>query len=361
MIFHAPFAVGAYHSKSASGIRPQRMLEAFRNAGFDVFLVTGGVNERKAAIAEVKRQIRAGVVFDFVYSESTTKPHIFTGRYKYPLNPFFDYAFFRFCRKNNVPVSLFYRDVYWRFKEFREDLGFVKATILRPFYIWDLLAYLRALDLLYVPSSGYGEHIPALLRPPTALLPPGSEIVGDVDDVPTDSLLYIGGLGTHYTMHAAFHTVARESDLSLTVCTREPEWELVKESYPTAPNIKVVHESGAQLDALYEAAKYCLIFVETTNYRNFAVPFKLYEYIGRGKPIIASAGTHAGTIVEELGVGWAIPYDADELAKLLVRLRTEPAEYLATLRRLELVRQENTWAKRVEQVAADMAHLRSGL
>lgn len=360
MIFHAPFAVGAYHSKSASGIRPQRMLAAFRDAGFDVFLVTGGVKERKAAIAEAKRQIRAGEVFDFVYSESTTKPHIFTGRYRYPLNPFFDYAFFRFCRKNNVPVSLFYRDVYWRFKEFREDLGIVKAAILRPFYIWDLLAYLRALDVLYVPSSGYGEHIPSILRPPIALLPPGSEVVGDVEAIPAESLLYIGGLGTHYTMHAAFQAVARDPNLSLTVCTREPEWDLVKESYATAPNIGVVHESGEQLDALYEAAKYCLIFVETTNYRNFAVPFKLYEYIGRGKPIIASAGTHAGTIVEELGVGWAIPYDADALSSLLARLRTEPEEYVATLKRIELIRQENTWAKRAEQVATDMSRARSG-
>lgn len=359
MIFHAPFDVGAYHSKSASGIRPQRMLEAFRDAGFDVFLVTGGVRERKVAIAEVKRQIRNGDVFDFVYSESTTKPHIFTGRYQYPLNPFFDYAFFRFCRKNNVPVSLFYRDVYWRFKEFREDLGVVKANILRPFYIYDLLQYKRAIDVLYVPSDGYAEQIPSGLRPPTALLPPGGEIVGEVKEVPSQSLLYIGGLGSHYTMHEAFSAVADDPTLSLTVCTREPEWDLVEESYQSAANISVVHKSGQQLDSLYEEARYCLIFMESSEYRKFAVPFKLYEYIGRGKPIIASSGTYAGKVVEELGVGWTIPYDAQALADLLHRIENEPGEYRETLTRLRLTREENTWEKRAQQVAADMALLRN--
>src|SRR5690606_5346443 len=135
----------------------------------------------------------SGEKFDFLYSESTTAPHIFTGRYRWPVNPFFDYNFFRFCRNHGIPTSLFYRDVYWRFPEYKSEVGLLKASILIPFYLWDLLNYNSALSALYVPSSGYAAYLPIVKKQKFAELPPGAEIVDSPTGFPPRRLFYVGG------------------------------------------------------------------------------------------------------------------------------------------------------------------------
>ena len=55
-IFHMPLPLDK-NSKSASGIRPQKMLQAFKDIGYEVFEITGYGKERKRSIQVVKKQI----------------------------------------------------------------------------------------------------------------------------------------------------------------------------------------------------------------------------------------------------------------------------------------------------------------
>ena len=88
----------------------------------------------------------------------------------------------------------------------------------------------------------------------------------------------------------------------------------------------MVHRSGDGLSGLYEDAHLGVLFMEPVEYRDFVLPFKLFEYLGRGKPIVATAGTLVGDFVAEHGIGWAIPYRAESLAELLDRLSEDPKE-----------------------------------
>lgn len=63
MIFHCP--VKNEGNPDASQLRPLKMIEAFRQIGYDVAVVYGDGAERKKSIAAIKRSIRGGVKYDF--------------------------------------------------------------------------------------------------------------------------------------------------------------------------------------------------------------------------------------------------------------------------------------------------------
>src|SRR5690606_36325499 len=122
-------------------------------------------------------------------------------------------------------------------------------------------------------------------------------------------LFYVGGMSSHYQMHKLFKVVRRVPKVILTLCTREVEWLSVKHEYPElGDNITVVHKSGSEMEALLLDSDVALLFVEPHEYWEFASPFKLYEYIGFEKPILASENTLAGEFVSEKKVGWALDY-----------------------------------------------------
>ena len=89
-------------------------------------------------------------------------------------------------------------------------------------------------------------------------------------------------------------------------------------------------------------------------------PVKLYEYLGRGKPVIASQGTLAAEVVGAAGAGWTLPYDAAALCGLLRRLLQHPQEVAEAAGRARQARQEHTWLSRARTVAQDMQAVRAG-
>ncbi|MDC5123615.1 hypothetical protein NRA16_17025, partial [Acinetobacter baumannii] len=101
IIFHCPFPLD-YNAKSASGIRPVKMLKAFESLGYNVDLVVGYTDERRSAINNIKQKIKNGCIYSFVYSESSTMPTALTEPHHLPISPFLDFNFFKFLRKKNI-------------------------------------------------------------------------------------------------------------------------------------------------------------------------------------------------------------------------------------------------------------------
>ncbi len=111
IIFHHPLPLDS-NARSASGIRPLRMLQAFKDLGCEVDLVTGHAAERKVAIKKIKQNIKNGVTYSFLYAESSTMPTTLTEPHHLPVNPLLDWRFFQFCKTRKIPIGLFYRDIY---------------------------------------------------------------------------------------------------------------------------------------------------------------------------------------------------------------------------------------------------------
>lgn len=358
MIYHAPYPLNP-NSTSASGIRPLRMLEAFRELGYRVFDVTGTSADRKRAIREVKEFVANGGVIDFAYSECSTMPTMLTDRHHLPMHPFLDASFFRYLKRHGITIGVFYRDIYWKYPEYLHAVNRVVALGTRALYRFDLLVYRRWVDRLYLPSLKMGAEVPIVRPTQHEALPPGCTIVDPVGD-PDDSLtvFYVGGLGDYYRLHEAMRAVGQVSGAHLIICTSKAQWEQLAPEYADIVNssVEIVHASGTELEEYYRRASTCSLFLEPIPYREFASPMKLYEYIGHGRPVIASEGTLSGAFVAEHNIGWTIPYSSDALTGLLTRLLENPVEVKSMTERVREERHNHTWLARARRVADGLTH-----
>lgn len=360
MIFHYPLPLNR-GATAASGIRPVEMFDAFCHLGYQVDLVAGYAVDRAKSIAEIEKKIRNGVVYDFLYSECSTMPTILTEANHFPSHPLMDFQFFSHCRKEKIPIGLFYRDIYWRFQGYGQGTSFVKRFMAKACYIYDLLQYRRNVDKLFLPSMAMAKYVPIIKKNTFSALPPGHSkpVGGEYYANNTVHLLYVGGLGSHYQIHALLEAVQACRFACLTICTRKEEWEVVRHSYEPylSENIRIVHASGDELADLYAECNVTVLYVKPQEYRQFAAPFKLYEYLGWRKPIIASDATLAGSFVSSNNVGWSIPYQAGALMGLLTALADNPHLIDEARQRVESVAPKHSWQSRADQVAQELTGL----
>lgn len=356
IIFHHPLPLDP-NAKSASGIRPQRMLQAFKDLGYEVDLVTGYAKERKAAIARIKEKLKQGVVYDFVYAESSTMPTTMTEPHHLPSHPLLDFNFFQLCNKNNIPIGLFYRDIYWLFEEYGKVMNPIKTWAAKFAYRFDLWVYEKTLTKLYLPSMEMGNYVPIVSKHKHQALPPGHSLSKEQTYTANNKLelFYVGGLSNHYQLHVMFEALRELPQVNFTLCTRKNEWEAMRDEYPQlTPNIQIIHQSGKEMEQHLSNSDVAVLFVKPQEYWEFASPVKLYEYVGFQKPILASGGTLAGKFVNENKVGWTLPYEKEAVKQHLLELSKEPALLLQVKDNLESVAPHHSWLARAKQVAKDL-------
>lgn len=355
MIYHAPYPLNP-DSVSASAIRPIKMLQAFKDLGFEVLDITGYAAERKRRFAALRKRVEAGQKIDFMYSENATIPPSVTERKHLPPHPFLDLEIFRFAKSHGIPSGVFYRDIYWKFEEYDQRVGQPLAAVMKLLYRAELFTYQKYCDVIFLPSMEMGEYLPEVTKPRHEALPPGGQIVESSGPTDGVSIFYVGGVGDHYRMHNLVRAVSEIDGARLTICTEASRWQAVAHEYPEVGSngIRVVHESGEGLNKLYEDANICSVAFEPLEYREFASPFKFYEYIGRGKPIIGTKGSLTGKRIDELGIGWTTDNSVSEIKDVLVRLRDNPAELAEVTSRCEAVRHNHSWPARARQIAASL-------
>lgn len=357
MIFHAPYPV-VPGATSASGIRPLKMRAAFEDAGFEVLDATGYSTERKAKLRRIAQRIESGEIRpSFVYSELSTVPAFLADSDHLPRHPWMDSSFFAFCTARGIRVGAFYRDVYWQFPAYLEAVRQPLASVMRAMYRRELRQYRRARVGLFLPTEQMSDYIPGIPAAMCRELPPGCDVV-DSGHSPSASLrvLYIGGTGNYYRMQEAVAGIAAAPGATLTICTREEEWASAAPAYADVmdESTVVVHASGPGLEPLYDHADICSLVMEPIEYRDFAAPLKLFEYIGHGKPVIATQGTWAADFVERKGIGWSVPYSSEAVSALLASLSEDPALVEQARRKCLEVRSRYTWVERARQVSRDL-------
>jgi hypothetical protein len=351
VIFHVPYPL-EHENPKGGAVRPTRMLRAFEQWG-EVVVIEGNAAQRKRLMAGVRARIRAGERFDLCYSESSTMPTALTEPHHLPTHPLLDFAFFRFLRGHGVPVGLFYRDIQWRFPMYGQGMDPVRKAAAMAMYRYDLAAYARVLDVLFLPSLEMADEFP-LPDVEVAALPPGHEVT-EVPPVPVSDrleLFYVGGVGPNYRLDEFLRAVQQTPQVRLTLCTRANEWEAVRERYRpvTGDNLALVHASAEDLAPLFAGAHVGITATEPQPYWRFAAPLKMYEYLGNGLPQIASEGSLAGGFVSRNQIGWTEPYRSDDFARLLRELCDSPQLVAQARERVLEVRTRHGWLQRAEQV-----------
>lgn len=370
-VFHLPYHLDEKAFR-ARMLRPRKMIQAFRDSGYDVFVISGFSHERKELIRKFKAEIEAGEKFSFIYSESSTMPTILTDPHHYPLHPFLDFGFFRFAKeKLNMKIGLFLCDIYWKFKSYGKDLPFWKKFFAIQCYNNDIRQYEKLLDKFYMPGIEGMKYVNSgKLQNIFAELPPGCDdiIVPERDYSKRDfrkdplKLFYVGGISKEiYVFTELARAVNITDNCELTICCRPDEWESVKDDYKHYLNnkIKIVHKGANELEQFYSEADLCsLVFYNSNDdggiYRKMARSVKSFEYLAHEVPVICTEGFAASDFVIANNTGWSMEYNAEKISSVLKHIMANPEELTEKRKSCHAAKVKNLWKCRAEKVIADL-------
>ncbi|MBS9525695.1 glycosyltransferase [Litoribacter alkaliphilus] len=346
LIFHVPFSIDTKRF-SASQIRPLKMIEAFKDIGYEVFLISGSQKERNLLLRELEGEINKGVKFDFFYSESSTMPQMLTDKSHIPTFPLLEYKIFRLVKKNSIPIGLFYRDMHWKFDQYRNETGFFKRSMAIFFYKLDLVFYNYFVDVIFLPSLLMKSYLPGYLHnKKIEALPPGHSIIYSEERTLSEPIkcMYVGGIKPPLYDLQMFSSFK----YPLNIVCRIDEWEIMKDIYKwdENENINLYHSSGLELNNIYKNNDIFLLIWKPNLYLSFAMPMKIFEAIGNHIPIITNEGTLVSQFVKDNGIGWVIK-SADELPVLLKEIKLT---YSDKIKNLKSISKLHHWSNRAEKV-----------
>ena len=360
IIFHVPYFVDK-NRHSGSHIRPFKMIQAFKNIGYDVDVVIGYGQSREESINKIKENINNGVIYEFCYSESSTMPTLLTEKNHLPTHPFLDFGFFKFLKEHNIKIGLFYRDSHWLFDQYKNSVSKFKRIFTTFFYKYDLKKYKKYVDVIYMPDKKMNDYLPTDLGNNIQDLPPAIdeyEINKSNNHLDKLNIFYVGGLGELYNLEMFLKVIKELDFVDLTLCTRKDEWDNVKNNYEKylTPRIKIIHGGPEEYKPYIESSNLALLFVKPNEYWKFAIPVKLFEYMKFSKPIIAVKNTATSRIIENYNIGFTEEYNEFALKNLLIKINEN-------LTNLDLIHdnfknaiKENTWDSRARKVSSDLTN-----
>lgn len=361
IVFFFPYELNATDDRPSLK-RPLKMLDALKKIA-----KTGQVLEligssRDLKIKRIQPLIKNDPVraIEFVYVESINKPLFLQRIFERKINIFGDYCFFWQCKKHNIPLTMFYRDALWVSKQFRDltpkyTYYFLKVVFYIEFKVFEYL-----FDVLFLPSIEMAKVLP-LGENKVVIdeLPPAVDL-DKYQFVETNKpkknqgivLLYVGNINPgFYNISPMVKVLENDTSLKLNLCCRKQDWNLFKQYYnfKYLKNVYVHHLVNDELERIYRQSDVHILLFAEEEYRKFAVPFKFYESLQFGIPIITNKGTKVASLVREMDVGWVVNNQA-EVSKLIVRLNSDMSLVQKKKDNIARVIKANSWKARIEKV-----------
>ncbi|MGP4079008.1 glycosyltransferase [Pseudalkalibacillus sp. R45] len=358
--------------KSGSGVRPKKITEAFQryadSNNMRLEIISGHSEERKRLTESFKQK---GLVNEtlFCYMENSTMPYWLTDKDHFPRHPKTDASFWMYLKKHKVPISLFYRDVYWKFDDMYVPPGGKKVftPIMRAIYQKELRTFSKVVDLLYLPSLEMNQSVGWTGE--YSELPPGMEGMHvqstQSRGKETASAVFVGGISDQKGMLMlleVFKKINATKAVDLQLVCRENEYRKYIEmhKYETETWLTVSHKSGQELKDVYEQADIALIPREINTYHDFAVPVKLFEYQSYGLPIVATNCKAQARILNDEKTGKTADDNAEDFSKAILEA-IEPTN-------LQMMKENiinnsfnrHSWDARITKVVNDMTAIREG-
>jgi hypothetical protein len=364
MIFHHPLPIEAAGA-SGSRVRASAMLAAFRELGYDVLEATGYSAQRRAALRQLRHELREGARFDFMYAESATTPSALADPHHLPLSPWLDPSLFMTVRQAGIPSGLFLRDLHYVFEIFPPRFPGWKRRALELFHGHDLRWYRRGIDHLFLPQAEMASALPGgWPAERLSALPPGTTPVIDTPELEPDQngklhLLYVGGvLPPLYDLTGLFAALRGLEHVRLTLCCRSAEWQSQRGRLGAfnPRQVRVVHASGPALTKLAASAHVFALALGEHPYLQLTVPVKVTEALGWALPLVCLGDTAGTRFAVAQGVGWQAG-SVEEYRALLTGLHEQPE--LVRAMRTEVLKRRgaHTWVERARQAAGVLTAL----
>lgn len=357
VLIYYPFAL-ASKADSGSKLRPIEMIKAFETWGeqedIKVIVISGESAERAAKFRQLKAQ---GELDDllFCYVENQTIPVWLTDKNHIPKRPTIDWEVFRFLKQRQVPMGVFYRDVYWKFDELYPLKGW-KRAIMRTVYKLEekfLQTYAKA---IFLPSTEMGRFVQIDL--PKVALPPGGKTLS-APHTSTTGLngIYVGGIshadyGFSLLLDSCEQVRKNGTPFTLTIVCRKEEVQAIssaERSRMEQLDVRLEHLSGKELKELYREMNFAFIPRYPSTYNNFSVPVKLVEYLSNRLPVIATNCKAQQELIESGPYGIICEATADSMATAIQAMIENQAHYQTQIERHFL--QHHSWLARVRTVA----------
>jgi glycosyltransferase involved in cell wall biosynthesis len=256
-----------------------------------------------------------------------------------------------------VPTGLFYRDAYWKFADWWPVHG-AKKFFLTMMHRFDMIIIKHCCKVVFFPTASMAELFKLKHK---SLLPPAGTDQVIKEHEPTRNALYIGGVSKFYgtdIMLEAFKILneRQSSNIKLTVCCRESEMKDFFDDYKDKSWLKVVHLSGDfQLAPLYKDCDIALYPSRRDFYMDFCMPVKLFEYISRGIPVVATNCKETAHFVLRNGIG-VVSQDNPEAFATAVSSLLGDLNQLRLCRKnsVEALRRRNLWEHRAQKAAREI-------
>ncbi len=355
-MFYFPQQIGS-NPVSASSLRPLAIREALSKEVTKLYAISGDREERKNKIRELERVIKNGERIDFLYFENITFPNNWSSGLKGRiLYHDIDTSFLLFAKDHAIPIGYFYRDLYWKFPELITEMPKYRRDLFIRDCEYEIERLAKLVDVLFLPSNEMSKYIAEYDFKKIVDLPPGltkhenskrNHMRGEL------KLVYVGGIGNHYRFSELFSNI--EEGVNILICGREKEINNIDLNHKQITIEKDIF--GYDLEKRLLDADIGLLFMEPTRYWEFAVPYKLFEYMAYNLPIIASSDTWAGNFVQQEGIGWTIPYKNKEfinLTRYLLENRKEIEEKKEQIRKIAPL---HTWQARARKIIETMTKL----
>lgn len=341
-------------ASSGSSVRPKKMYEAFCRLGVEVKLLECQQNKRKLRCTKVKEIIKWLNLEqpDICYIESPSGP-IFN---------YIDIKLIKLLHKRKIPIGYFYRDSFWLFPKKMQGVPWWKRTLIIGMNKFQLSILKNNCDIIYFTSRGANELFSFAKLKKTEILPPASDVHFDsalTKQILSRKCIYVGAVskldGTIELIRAFEFLNKREICFSLILVCREPEWLKLQNDMDEIPKwLDIRHVSGDQLIEVYNEADIAIYPRQRELYLDLAVPVKLFEYFGFGKPVISTRRTEVERFINLYQCGLLCGDSAEEIAVAIKQFYEDENLQKKLYDNVRVAAKQNRWEDRAKQVLEDL-------
>jgi glycosyltransferase involved in cell wall biosynthesis len=303
----------------------------------DLHVVSGS---RLARAVQLARRIRCLPRLDGIYVEnSTTLP-----------GPA-DVAFLALARARHVPVLTYIRDAQQLFSEY-DSASTLKQRLSRRAFMPALRLLMRLSTRVAFPSRGLARAINGDDRE-ALLLPPGARLTAETaPEAGAHTLLFVGPMnrpahGADLLVAAVSEARRRGAEVDVISISREgDEWPGEAPAW-----LRRERADGPEIDRFLPQVMATITPRRKTPYNDLAVPIKVLEYLGYGRPLIVTDTEETAAIVREAGCGVVAPDTVDGLAEAIHAVATSSAEQRAAwAQAARRAAEHNSWDERARQI-----------
>lgn len=270
-----------------------------------------------------------------------------------------DFAFLALARALRIPVLTYVRDAQQLFAEYYLA-DTLKRRISRRAFLPATRALMRVSSRVAFPSRGLARAI--LGDGPEAdaalLLPPGARIGAEVRIRPdARGLLFVGSLlreahGARILFPAMDLARQRGARAEL-ICVSRPGDEAAG---PLPAWARVERAEGEAIDRLLGEVRASITPRRKTPYNDLAVPIKVLEYLGYGRPLLVTDTEETSRIVRDAACGLVVPDTVEGLADGILAIdaasEVQIQAWGAAARRAAMA---NSWHSRAERIVELLA------